>query len=89
MEHDAGGFILLVLKYAYYVKSKKNRKLQSRQLLTGDRTLGRETMAFYSSFVVWFSSALTVLKFSERPFTNIAQGWSISTLIALRSLNLK
>jgi len=36
--------------------------------------LGRKTVPFESSFMVWFSLALTILKFSERPFSNIAQG---------------
>lgn len=66
-----------------------NRKLQFRQPLTRDVWPGRKTVAFYSSFMAWFSLALTVLKFSERPFANIAQGWSISTLIALHGINLK
>lgn len=59
------------------------------QLLTSEMRLGTKTAAFYSSFMIWFSLALTVLKFSKRPFTNIAQRWSISALIALHGINLK
>lgn len=42
-------------------------------------------MVFYSKFMLWFSLALTVLKFSERPFINIAQRRGISTLVAFHN----
>lgn len=56
--------------HAFAVTSKKNGKLQSRQLLASDMWLGRKTTAFYNTVMIRFSLALTVLKFSKGPFTS-------------------
>lgn len=53
--------------------SKRNGKLQSRQRLAGDMWLGRKTMAFYNTVMIWVSLTLTVLKFSKGPFTAVLE----------------